>query len=99
MSLRALHALFEHHEATVSGWIRHRRLERSRRDLADPAQRDVPVSAVATRWGLVNHAHFSRAFRAAYGLSPVDYRHSVVDRATGVRRPGPNGDQPSAMRQ
>jgi AraC-like DNA-binding protein len=32
------------------------------------------VSAVAARWGLVNAAHFSRAFRAAYGLSPVEYR-------------------------
>jgi AraC-like DNA-binding protein len=32
------------------------------------------VSAVAARWGLTNAAHFSRAFRAAYGVSPVEYR-------------------------
>jgi AraC-like DNA-binding protein len=84
MSLRSLHALFEHHEATVAGWIRHRRLERVRRDLADPAQRDLAVSAVAARWGLVNPAHFSRSFRAAYGLSPVEYRQRVLGRATGA---------------
>jgi AraC-like DNA-binding protein len=82
MSLRALHALFEQHEATVCGWVRHRRLERSRRDLADPAQSDLPVSAIAARWGLVNPAHFSRAFRAEYGLSPVEYRHRVLGRAS-----------------
>ena len=85
LSLRSLHALFEHHEATVACWIRHRRLERVRRDLADPAQRDVAVSEIAARWGLVNPAHFSRSFRAAYGLSPVEFRQHVLDPATGDR--------------
>ena len=54
--------------------VRQRRLERCRRDLLDPASAARPVSVVAARWGLVNAAHFSRAFRAAYGLSPVEYR-------------------------
>jgi hypothetical protein len=49
-------------------------LERCRRDLLDPSLGDVPVSAIAARWGLTNAAHFSRAFRAAYGASPVEYR-------------------------
>jgi len=71
---RSLYSVFEREQATVAGWIRHRRLERCRRDLLDPAQHDVPVSAVAARWGLANPAHFSRAFRAAYGLAPVEYR-------------------------
>jgi hypothetical protein len=26
------------------------------------------------RWGLTNAAYFSRAFRSAYGVSPLDYR-------------------------
>jgi AraC-like DNA-binding protein len=84
MSVRALHALFEDHEATVAGWIRRRRLERTRRDLADPAQQDLPVSAIGARWGLVNPAHLSRAFRAAYGLSPVEYRHDMLGRKVGI---------------
>ncbi|MCZ0982275.1 AraC family transcriptional regulator [Streptomyces diastatochromogenes] len=29
------------------------------------------MSAVAQRWGFVSPAHFSRSFRAAYGVSPV----------------------------
>jgi AraC-like DNA-binding protein len=74
VSVRSLYSLFETQEITVAGWIRQRRLERCRRDLLDPGQRDVPVSTVAARWGLPDPAHFSRAFRAAYGLPPVEYR-------------------------
>jgi AraC-like DNA-binding protein len=74
ISLRYLYRLFEGHDHGVAGWVRQRRLERCRRDLLDPALATRPVSAVAARWGLVNAAHFSRAFRAAYGCSPVEYR-------------------------
>jgi len=68
---RSLHKLFERHETTVAGWVRRRRLERCRRDLVDPALRSRPVSAIGARWGLANPAHFSRLFRAVYGLSPT----------------------------
>ncbi|MGH3774727.1 MAG: helix-turn-helix domain-containing protein [Pseudonocardiaceae bacterium] len=54
--------------------------DRCRRDLLDPALADRPVSAIATRWGYPNAAHFSRAFRDAYGLPPREYRlaHAVT---------------------
>jgi AraC-like DNA-binding protein len=74
VSLRYLYKLFETEPTGVAAWIRERRLERCRRDLLDPALAERPVSAVAARWGLTNAAHFSRAFRAAYGLSPLAYR-------------------------
>ena len=74
ISVRYLHKLFEDQETTVAGWIRTRRLERCRRDLLDPSLLDRPVSAIGTRWGMPNAAHFSRVFRAAYGLPPVDFR-------------------------
>jgi AraC-like DNA-binding protein len=79
ISLRYLHKLFEGEQTTVADWIRRRRLERSRRDLLDPALRDRPVSATAVRWGLTDPAHFSRLFRAAYGMPPGEYRaaHAV----------------------
>jgi AraC-like DNA-binding protein len=79
MSLRALYRLFESQQASVAGWIRQRRLERCRRDLADPALVELSVSAIGARWGFVNPSYFSRAFRAAYGLPPAEYR-----RATGT---------------
>jgi AraC-like DNA-binding protein len=78
ISIRYLHKLFEAQEATVAEWIRRRRLERCRRDLLDPALRAEPVSTIAARWGLTNAAHFSRAFRAAYGVSPLEYRRGAI---------------------
>ncbi|HEY1322858.1 MAG TPA: helix-turn-helix domain-containing protein [Streptosporangiaceae bacterium] len=78
VSLRNLYRLFEAEDTTVAGWIRRRRLERCRRDLADPALRAVPVSAVAARWGLPDSAHFSRLFRRTYGVPPAEYRRSCL---------------------
>lgn len=78
MSIRKLYNLFEGHSTTVADWIRWRRLEGCRRDLRDPAQRRTPVSAIGARWGLPNPAHFSRAFRAAFGAPPTEYRRGAL---------------------
>src|SRR3954468_23140514 len=74
ISLRYLHKLFETEPMTVAEWIRRRRLERCRRDLRDPALSHLPVRAIAAHWGLVDAAHFSRLFRASYGIPPGEYR-------------------------
>ncbi|MGW4642556.1 helix-turn-helix domain-containing protein [Sphaerisporangium sp. NPDC004334] len=75
ISTRHLYQLFQGEGMTVAAWIRHTRLERCRHDLADPALRGRPIHSIATRWGFLDGAHFSRVFRAAYGMSPNDYRH------------------------
>jgi len=77
MSLRSLHQLFHDEGLTVAGWIRARRMERCRRDLADPALESRPVAAIAARWGFSSAADFSRAFRAAHGMPPAEYRRSA----------------------
>ncbi|MEU5520635.1 helix-turn-helix domain-containing protein [Streptomyces sp. NPDC047860] len=77
ISLRSLHRLFQDQELTVAGWIRARRLEHCRRDLTDPLLSSRPVHAVAAAWGFTDPSHFSRAFRAAYGVPPGDYRHQA----------------------
>jgi AraC-like DNA-binding protein len=77
VSLRYLHKLFETQQTTVAEWIRQRRLERCRRDLLDSALSALPVNAIAARWGLLNAAHFSRAFRATYGTAPGEYRRRM----------------------
>jgi AraC-like DNA-binding protein len=74
ISKRYLYKLFEAEQTSVAAWIRRRRLERCRRDLLDPALRHWPVSAIAARWGMPSATHFSRAFRAAYGVPPGAYR-------------------------
>ena len=55
-------------------FIRHRRLDRCRRDLLDPEHDSRPVAAVGARWGLVDAAHFSRAFKREYGVPPAAFR-------------------------
>ncbi|MFK0115338.1 helix-turn-helix domain-containing protein [Streptomyces sp. NPDC090994] len=72
ISLRYLHKLFEGEEATVGRWIQRRRLEACRRDLA--LHGNATIAAVAHRWGFASAAHFSRVFRAAYGMSPREWR-------------------------
>jgi len=76
ISLRQLHKLFHSRGTTVAGWIRQRRLERCGHDLRDPRCAARPVAAVGARWGYPDPAHFSRLFKASYGMSPRDYRAS-----------------------
>lgn len=78
ISVRTLHKLYEAEEDTITASIRHRRLELCRRDLLDPGMPDRPVSAVGARWGFPDAAVFSRAFRAAYGLPPAEYRATAA---------------------
>jgi AraC-like DNA-binding protein len=78
ISLRSLHQLFHDEGLTVADWIRRRRLESCRRDLADPALALRPIAAVAARWGYASGADFSRAFRAAHGMAPSEYRRSAL---------------------
>jgi AraC-like DNA-binding protein len=78
ISTRQLQRLFQASGLTVAGWIRELRLERCRRDLADPLLRGRPVHLVAARWGFTDAAHFSHVFRSAYGLGPKAYREGAV---------------------
>ncbi|WP_175436665.1 helix-turn-helix domain-containing protein [Streptomyces hawaiiensis] len=74
ISRRYLYKLLAARGYTVSGWIREQRLARCRRDLTDPALDHLPVGAVGGRWGFADPAHFSHAFKAAYGTSPREAR-------------------------
>ncbi|TDD75394.1 helix-turn-helix domain-containing protein [Actinomadura darangshiensis] len=77
ISVSHLHRLFQSHDMPVTAWIRRLRLEHARLDLGDPALRPLPVHRIAALWGFKDHATFTRAFRAAYGIAPSDYRHRV----------------------
>ncbi|MGW3071384.1 AraC-like ligand-binding domain-containing protein [Kitasatospora sp. NPDC001132] len=74
MSVRFLHKLFQQEDLTVGGWIRTQRLERCSRDLLRPMAAELGVAGIARRWGFANSSHFSRAFRATYGMSPRDWQ-------------------------
>jgi len=74
ISVRYLHRLFAAEGTSMSRWVKERRLEGSRQELADPALVRYSVSAIAARWGMHDAAAFSRGFRTAYGVSPREYR-------------------------
>ncbi|MFC5665411.1 helix-turn-helix domain-containing protein [Kitasatospora misakiensis] len=78
VSVRHLHKLFRFEGVTVARWIQRQRLDMCRRDLGRPAAGRATgratVGAVAARWGFVSASHFSRSFRAAYGVSPREWQ-------------------------
>ena len=74
ISVRRLHQLFREEPFTVAALIRHSRLERCRADLAAPEYRGQSVAVVAARWGFTDPAHFSRLFKAEYGLTASEAR-------------------------
>ncbi|MEU8921956.1 AraC family transcriptional regulator [Kitasatospora sp. NPDC048545] len=80
LSVSYLHRLFTRHGdgETLAAWIRSLRLAKAHRDLADPALRGLPVQAVAARCGIPRASDLSRAFRAAYGLSPSEHRRRAL---------------------
>ncbi|MEO8095387.1 MAG: helix-turn-helix domain-containing protein [Pseudolysinimonas sp.] len=83
ISTRHLHGIFREEGMTVSTWVRTRRLEHCRRDLADPILADRPIGAIAARWGFIDAAHFSRLFKATFDRSPTDMRASITQGGFG----------------
>lgn len=78
VSVRCLYKAFENEQYGVAQYVRHRRLERIRKQLVDPLTTRRPVSEVAATHGMINEAHFSRIFREKYGASPSEYRRLYV---------------------
>jgi acetamidase/formamidase/AraC-like DNA-binding protein len=77
VSPRYLQKLFESANGNFTRYIRERRLERCRIELAKPDDDASSVSSIAFRWGFTDAAHFSRVFRDKYGMSPRDYRLNI----------------------
>ncbi|MFI7275312.1 helix-turn-helix domain-containing protein [Streptomyces sp. NPDC049879] len=84
ISVRTLHELFRERPETVGAAIRRRRLEHCRADLADPRLRHRTAGDIALGWGFRNPADFSRAFRAAYGMPPGEFRQAALRGAPGA---------------
>lgn len=78
MSTRYLQSLFQERGMTVSRWIRMRRLDAARQALADPALASLTVGQVAALCGFPDHAHFTRAFRAAFDQTPSSWRAEAL---------------------
>ncbi len=76
VSTRYLQKLFAASGTSFSHYLRTRRLERCRADLASPLHNQLSISEICFRWGFNGSAHFSRAFKNEYGTSPREYRYA-----------------------
>lgn len=77
VSRSSLYRLFEP-LGGVANHVRGRRLARALAELIAPRHGGKPrVIDVAFRWGFGSEASFSRAFRAAYGMSPREAREAA----------------------
>ncbi|MFF5335621.1 helix-turn-helix domain-containing protein [Streptomyces sp. NPDC013181] len=74
ISVRHLYTVLSRSGVSLGDWIRARRLEACRSELAGPQGRARTVAAIGRQWGFVNAAHFSKVFKEAYGLSPRAWR-------------------------
>ncbi len=91
ISRHRLYQLFEP-LGGVARYVQQRRLQRAFQTLSNPAYRHLRVADVATRLGFTSEAHFSRAFRTAFGHTPSDVRAA----AESARSNGLAPAQPSA---
>ncbi|MCC7060137.1 MAG: helix-turn-helix domain-containing protein [Burkholderiaceae bacterium] len=73
-SRRQLYNAFCEEPDGVAGYVLAQRLEACRRDLEDPRQDAVSITAIALRRAFSHPAHFSRAFKARFDLSPSEWR-------------------------
>lgn len=75
ISVRQLYRILADEGISLGDWIRARRLEECRKDLASTGAGD-PVSVVARRWGFTDASSFARMFRATFGMSPREWRET-----------------------
>ncbi|MDB5634733.1 MAG: transcriptional regulatory protein [Tardiphaga sp.] len=82
ISERYLQKLFEGTGSSFTHYLRERRLQRTWADLSNPAEVQHSISEIAYRSGFNDSAHFSRAFRARFGMPPREFRQQESERAT-----------------
>jgi AraC-like DNA-binding protein len=74
VSRRTLYAWFEPVGQSPGAYIQQTRLDRCRRALLEADSRDKTITRIAFDYGFSDMAHFSRLFKAAYGVGPREYR-------------------------
>jgi acetamidase/formamidase/AraC-like DNA-binding protein len=80
ISERYLQKLFGGTGSSFTHYLRERRLQRTCADLSAPAKANLSISEIAFRAGFNDSAHFSRAFRHRFGVSPREFRHTEAER-------------------
>lgn len=82
VSVRSLYRLFEGHGESVSRYILRARLDKAAQDLRSCSLRGQSITEIAFKWCFVDVAHFSRAFKRQFEISPRDYRAKGLEEWT-----------------
>jgi acetamidase/formamidase/AraC-like DNA-binding protein len=100
ISERYLQKLFEGTGSSFTHYLRERRLQRTSADLSNPAEAHHSISEIAFRAGFNDSAHFSRAFRHRFGVSPREFRAHEAERlAASATAAGQRGWPQQALAQ
>ena len=75
-----------------SSFVNGYRLAEVRAALADPAQAEVPIVTIALDAGFQSLGPFNRAFKAATGMTPTDYRRQQLERAEQAGPASPSSE-------
>lgn len=87
-SKRNLHKVFRDEGSTLNKFLWSIRLERCRDALRDESLCNRSITEIAYMWGFNNSSHFSRVFRAQFGISPREFRSRSVARCAPDRTAG-----------
>ncbi len=74
ISVRHLYNVLGEGGISLGDWIRARRLEECHNALTYPGGQSTPIATLARQWGFQDASSFGRNFRAAYGMSPRQWR-------------------------
>jgi len=88
LSRRYIRLLFAANDDSVNAYIRRRRLEECAWELSQPLWHGRSITSTATDWGFRTMAHFSRAFKRQYGVTPTAFKRAGSNhksRPTGRR--------------
>jgi acetamidase/formamidase/AraC-like DNA-binding protein len=99
ISERYLQKLFEGSGSSFTHYLRERRLQRTSAELSNPAEAHHSISEIAYRNGFNDSAHFSRAFRHRFGLSPREFRAQELERTAASAVTGQRGWPQQALAQ
>jgi AraC-like DNA-binding protein len=67
-----------------NGFLNRYRIDEAKAALSDPGQREVPILTIAMDTGFQSIGPFNRAFKAATGMTPTDFRRDALARSQAV---------------
>lgn len=79
ISPRYLRLIFASKGEKLFGYIARRRLEECAKQICDPKWSGHTITEIAFKWGFNSAAHFTRSFRAHFGMTPREYRQTKLN--------------------